>query len=274
MLIKILGTRGSIPVSNKRINKYGGNTTCLYIESSAGDIFIIDAGSGIRELGPYLIENNKLKFNMIFTHYHWDHMQGLPFFAPIFLKNSVINIYGPKKEVTAEKALSYQMHKPYFPTVTWSNIPAKISYKELKKEFRIGSLKINTIPNNHPNYTIGLKFTERKHSVVLITDNELFAKNGPTSYKQFVNFAKDAQLLIHDAQYTDEVYKSRIGWGHSTYNQVINLASDAGIKKVMFTHHDPSSSDEHIDKIVKAVKKQYPNQSVEAAAEGKTIILK
>jgi len=273
MFIKLYGTRGSIPVSNKQILKYGGNTTCVYIEASSGESVIIDAGTGIRALGSLLIKNKRNKLNLIFTHYHWDHIQGLPFFAPIYLKNSVINIYGPKNEVTVKKALSYQMTKPFFPTVTLDSLASKITFKDLKNSLRIGSLKINTIINNHPNYTVGLKFTEKNNSVAFLTDNELFAENGRTLYKNFVKFIKDAIFLIHDAQYTDEIYKR--GWGHSTYKQVMMLAKDAGVKNVMFTHHDPhSGSDKFIDNALKSMRKKFPEFNIKAAAEGNTIILR
>lgn len=274
MFIKLYGTRGSIAVASKVTQKYGGNTTCLYVESRTGDAIVIDAGTGIRKLGALLVKNKKKYIHLIFTHYHWDHIQGIPFFTPLFFKNKVITVYGHDKEVTAKKALSYQMNKPYFPTVKWAEIPAKIKYKNLQKGFKIGSIKIETIVNNHPNYTVGLKFTEGRNRVAFLTDNELFAKNGHTPYKKFVNFVKGIKLLIHDAQYTDAVYKSRIGWGHSTYTQVMRLAKDAKIKNVIFTHHEPFSSDKVIDNTIKKLKKKFPKYNIKAAAEGATFTFK
>jgi len=273
MFVKLFGTRGSVPVSNQQTRKYGGNTTCLYIKANSGDTIIVDAGTGIRELGPYLLRNRVNKMHLLFTHYHWDHMQGLPFFAPIFQKDSVITIYGPKKDVTVKKALSYQMNKPYFPT-TWADVPSKIIYKLLNNKLKIGSLKIETIVNNHPNYTLGLKFIENNNSVAFLTDNELFTQNGPTPYKKFVNFVKNVDLLIHDAQYSDQVYEFKIGWGHSTPNQVIKLVQDAGIRDVFFTHHDPLNSDKFIDNIVKDLSKKFTKINIRAAADGKTITFK
>jgi ribonuclease BN (tRNA processing enzyme) len=166
------------------------------------------------------------------------------------------------------------MHRPYFPTGAWSGLPARIQYNNLKKHFRIGRIKVSMIANNHPNYTVGFRFTERGRSFAFLTDNELFAQRGKTTYKQFVTFVRGVDLLIHDAQYTDDIYKMRLGWGHSTYNQVMNLARDARVKRVLFTHHDPASTDGYIDRIVKTVKRQFPGLRVEAAAEGRTIILK
>jgi len=273
MIIKLYGTRGSIPVASRETQKYGGNTTCLYIESTEGNAIIIDAGSGIRELGAYCLKKKKQNLTLIFTHYHWDHMQGLPFFAPLYLKGTTITIYGPDKETTPKKALFHQMMRPYFPTISWKDVPSKISYKEITKKFKIGSLTIQTIPTNHPNYTMGLKFTEGNRSFAFLTDNELFARNKTTPYQKFVDFIKNTSFFIHDAAYTEEIYKDRLGWGHSTYTQVMQLAVDAGVDHVIFTHHDPPTTDKAIDKILRIIRKKYPGQTIEAAADGKSFTL-
>jgi phosphoribosyl 1,2-cyclic phosphodiesterase len=274
MVIKFYGTRGSIAVASKDTKKYGGNTTCLYIESNSGDAIIVDAGTGIRELGTHLVQNNKDEIHLIFTHYHWDHIQGFPFFAPVYLNNKTIFIYGNKKETTVKKALAYQMVMPYFPASFPVDTRAKITFKELKDNIKIGNVLINTIPNNHPNYTTGLKFTEGKKSFAFLTDNEIFVKKGNTPYKKFVEFTKGVDFFIHDAQYNDEIYPSKLGWGHSTYTQVMRLAKDAGVKNVIFTHHDHGSSDKFIDNNIRDMRSKYPNYYIQAAADGKTIILK
>jgi len=271
MNIKFYGTRGSIPVSDKRVKKYGGNTTCLYIYTNK-DAVIIDAGTGIRDIGANLLKKKRTQITMFLTHYHWDHIQGFPFFAPIFNKNSVIEIYGPSKEITAKKALTYQMKSPFFPT-SLASLPARIVFKEIKDPFQIGTLDIRTIVNNHPNYTLGLKFTDAKKSFVFMTDNELFAKDKQTSFKSFVKFVAGADLLIHDAQYSDEIYKTRNGWGHSTYSQTMRLARESGVKNIIFTHHDPFSSDNFIDETIYDIQAEYPDYNIEGAAPGKVIKL-
>jgi phosphoribosyl 1,2-cyclic phosphodiesterase len=270
MFVKIYGCRGSIPVANRTTHKYGGNTTCLYVESRAGDAIIIDAGSGIRELGGYLVQNRKAVLHLILTHYHWDHLQGFPFFVPVYLKSTKINIYGAHKEASPKDALSYQMSFPYFPTITLANLPAQFKYRELKKVLNIGPVRIQTMEMNHPNYTKGLRFTEGGKSLVFMTDNELFYPKNKAKYRSFVNFARGAEVLIHDAAYSDEIYPKKIGWGHSTYSQVMQLANDSGVKHVVFTHHDPPTSDAFISDIVKMYRKAHPRFNIEAAADGKT----
>ncbi len=273
MKIKFFGTRGSIPVASKETQKYGGNTTCLYVESNQGDSIIIDAGSGIRELSAYCVEKKLRDLALIFTHYHWDHIQGIPFFTPAYIKSTNLNIYGPDKETKPQDALMHQMMRPFFPTVTWNDMVSKSTYFELKKKFSVGSVTIETIPTNHPNYTLGLKFSEGKKCFVFLTDNELFAKDCITPYKKFVEFIKNANFVIHDAAYTEEIYQSKLGWGHSTYQQVMKLAVDSGVSHVIFTHHDPPTTDKAIDKILQEIRENFAKKTIEAAADGKTIEL-
>lgn len=273
MLIKFYGTRGSIPVSGASTIQYGGNTTCVYVETHSGESIIVDAGSGIRELGIYLMQHRKNNLHLVFTHYHWDHIQGFPFFAPAYSKNTSISVYGPENEVVAKKSLSYQMHTPFFPTIKLTDLPANFIFKKIKNRFKIGTMTVQVIHNNHPNYTLGLKFIENKKSAVFLTDNELFSPSPNTTYKKFTKFVKDVDILIHDAQYIDENYKSKLGWGHSTYSQVMQLAMDGGVKRVMFTHHDPSSSDEFINNILRDLRMKFPEYDIDAAKTGTEINL-
>ncbi len=272
MKIQFFGTRGSIPVSDNQTRKYGGNTTCIYVESKDGNPIVIDAGTGIRELGLYLVKNKIQNINLIFTHYHWDHIQGFPFFIPIYIKDTQLQIYGPSKEIEAKKALSYQMAMPFFPAL-FDGLPSRIVFKTIEKSFTLDHIRVESITNNHPNYTVGLKFTEGGRSFCFLTDNEIYAESHRTSYKSFVDFIKDSDLLIHDAQYDDEAYKVKKGWGHSTYNQVIELVQAAQVKYVVFTHHDPMSSDQFIDKQIGELRTKFPDYKIEAAFDSKKIIL-
>jgi ribonuclease BN (tRNA processing enzyme) len=165
------------------------------------------------------------------------------------------------------------MTRPYFP-VEMSALPAKISFHELQKRNTIAGITIHTIVNNHPDYTLGLKLSEGKKSFVFLSDNELFAKGGNTPYEGFVEFVKGVDFCVHDAQYTDEDYDRKIGWGHSTFTQSMRLVKDAGVKRIFFTHHDHGSDDQFIDNMLRKMKRKYPRVTIEAAADGKKVILK
>jgi ribonuclease BN (tRNA processing enzyme) len=162
------------------------------------------------------------------------------------------------------------MASPFFPALL-ENLPAKIEFKKIADSFNIGDINVKTIVNNHPGNAIGLRFTEDKKSFVFMTDNELFANAKKTSFKKFVKFVKGADYLTHDAQYTEKIYKPR--WGHSTFSQVMQLAKESGVKNVIFTHHDPGSSDKFIDEIVANLQKEFPNYNIEGAVDGKTVHL-
>lgn len=251
MKIKFWGCRGSIPVPDGRMIRYGGNTACVEINVD-GKILIIDAGTGIRKLGEDLTREKVKHMNIFLTHSHWDHIQGFPFFNPIYTKESHICIYGYTKSYRQIKdILSKQMSYEFFP-VRFSDLKSKISfadnYDHLEKE---GNFKVSTIDTNHPINTQGIRLEKNNESFVFITDNELKAQNATTPYSGFVNFCKNATFLIHDAQFTENEYKKSKGWGHSTYRQVIQLARDAEVKNLGFYHHDPNREDKQLDEIEK-----------------------
>jgi len=252
MIIKCWGARGSIPVSGKEYKKYGGDTTCLEIRTQNDDIVIIDAGTGIRRLGNRLVKEKRHKINIIFTHTHWDHVQGFPFFKPIFVKETRINIFGcPFSKKSVKEMIAPLLIHPYFP-VSFEDIKAKIEYHSLGKEsFSIGPLTITPILLNHPNQGLGYKFTEEGRSFVFLTDNELnFKHPGGLDFEDYVTFCSGADLLIHDAEYTEEDYKLTRGWGHSVYKEALRLAAKAGVKQFGLFHHNPDSTDESLDEIL------------------------
>jgi phosphoribosyl 1,2-cyclic phosphodiesterase len=212
MIIKCWGSRGSIPVSGKEYIKYGGDTTCIEIRTKSDDIIIVDAGTGIRRLGNKLIDENRYKYNLIFTHSHWDHLMGFPFFKPLYEKQAEFMMYRcPFHGKFVETILSRIMMPPSFP-VRYSEISAKMKYVEaFTSASEIGSVTITPIPISHPDKGSGYKFTEDGKSFVFLTDNELgFMHPGGLSYKDYMEFSKGADLLIHDAEYTTEEYPSKI----------------------------------------------------------------
>ena len=257
MIINCFGSRGSIPVFGKEYLKYGGDTTSMEIRTKENEIILVDAGSGIRKLGNKLLVEGLRTINLFFTHFHWDHLLGFPFFRPIFSKDININVYGcsfnnkPIKEV-----FSQILKHPYFP-IEINDLISEISFNEnCKEHYKISSVTIEHIAISHPNQGLGYKFTEDGKSFVFIPDNELtFLHPGGLNYKDYVEFCEGADLLIHDAEYSKEDYKMKISWGHSVYNDTLNLALDAKVKKFGLFHHNQERTDDEIDEIVKQCSK-------------------
>jgi len=252
MKIKIYGARGSISVSGRKYLKYGGDTTCIEIRTDSGELIIIDAGTGIRELGESLSKEDKGKIiHMFFTHAHWDHIQGFPFFAPIYRAETRINIYGClNSSKPIQQVLATQMDKTYFP-VPIEKLPSTIKFVEgCICNMEIGSATIYGIENNHPALCHSVKIVEDGRQFVFMTDNELGQDKQGTSIGEFADFAKNADCLIHDCMYLDEEIESKRGWGHSDVSEVCDLANRAGAKQLGLFHHDPGRSDKDVDRMV------------------------
>ncbi len=246
------GSRGSIPVSGPEYQKYGGDTTCIEIRSKDGDIIIVDAGTGIRRLGNRMIAENRTTFNFIFTHSHWDHLMGFPFFKPLYNEESEIRMHRcpfPGKYV--ESIVTKLMRPPHFP-VRYSDLTATVIYRKgCPESFQIGSIEITPIALSHPNGGCGYRFEEDGKSFVFLTDNELgFIHPGGLTYKHYVRFCSGADLLFHDAEYLPEEYKMSIEWGHSTYTDALRLAMDAGVSKLGLFHLNQERTDDAVDAIV------------------------
>lgn len=252
MIIRCWGARGSIPVSGPEYVKYGGDTTCVEIRTHEDEIIIIDAGSGIRKLGNKLLAEGRIQYHMIFTHSHWDHILGFPFFKPIYRRETSIRMFGcPFTQESIKKMISRVMAPPNFP-VDFENVQADISYHEACADsFSIKSMKVMPILTSHPNPGMGYKFIEDGKSFVFLTDNELtFQHPGGLSYQDYMRFSSQADLLIHDSEYTEEEYKTKKTWGHSTYKDALKLALDAGVKKFGLFHHNQERTDAGVDEIV------------------------
>lgn len=255
MLIKCYGARGSIAVSGKDFLKYGGDTTCIYIKTKSNDSIIIDAGTGIRNLGKDLLKRKVKDLNIFFTHPHWDHISGFPFFKPLYTDGTNINIWGPKNtQAPIKKIISHTMSAPYFP-VDLKDLHAKITFKNVNHKCKIGSVDVSTVPLNHTNAGYGYKFTEKGKTFVFITDNELmFHHKGGSSYEEFVDFCMEADLLVHDAEFNDRDYRVTKGWGHSRYKDALKLALDANVKTFGLFHHNQDRTDKQVDLFLKDCK--------------------
>jgi phosphoribosyl 1,2-cyclic phosphodiesterase len=257
MRIKVWGARGSISVTGPDTLFYGGNTTCLELRSANGDLVLIDAGTGVRQAGKALMmpgEPRHVRF--FFTHSHWDHLFGFPFFEPAYLPEFHLRFCGGvHAQESIRRYLGHQMEAPYFP-VDFSNLKARCSFQCDNPHTpdlgcQLGGLRIERIALNHPNGGFGFRFTEDGRSFVFLTDNELgFEHPGGPSPAAFADFCRGATLLFHDAQYTDVEYEHTRGWGHSTYRDAVGLALAAGVERLGFFHHDPDRTDAQLDKQV------------------------
>jgi phosphoribosyl 1,2-cyclic phosphodiesterase len=252
MRIKFWGARGSIPVSGRQYIKYGGSTTCLEVRSRKDELVIIDAGSGIRLLGKELLKNSPPPFTMLFTHSHWDHVLGFPFFAPIYNKKTRIKIMGcsfssadPAREIIAKT-----MQPPGFP-VKFEEISARFEFDSLSPGgCDIGGLQVLPIELSHPNGGLGYKFCEGGRTFVFLTDNELASVHpGGRRADDYVAFSRGADLLVHDADYTDAEYPRRKTWGHSTWQQALDMALRSEVSAFALFHHNQDRSDAELDRI-------------------------
>jgi len=253
MRIKFWGTRGSIPVPGKDTTIYGGNTTCVEITLQSGRTVIIDAGTGIRPLGEKLVaDNNIAEIYLLITHIHWDHVLGFPFFNPIFDSSDKIIIDGHRTCLKGLKATFDNKTGDGFFPIKFDDLKAKIHYldKLSKGAIEIDGTVIDSIPLQHPSGGLGFRFSEGDRSLVFLTDNELQVGGDPRQTpNEYIEFCRDADILIHDSQYTPEEIDGRKGWGHSDYRSSFDLAHKAGAKRLILFHHDPSRTDAEVQAI-------------------------
>ncbi len=239
-------------MSGEHYLKYGGDTTCIEIRTKSNDTIIVDAGTGIRRLGNQLMAEGVLNYHFIFTHAHWDHLMGFPFFKPLYSPDAVLEMHRcPFHSKFVETVLSKVMAPPNFP-VKYSDLKAKITYQPVcSNTFQIGSITVTPIPLSHPNGGSGYKFVEDSKSFVFLTDNELgYIHPGGASVEEYSSFSYDADLLIHDAEYTPKEYEKRVEWGHSMYTDTLNLAMTAAVKQLGLFHINQERFDVEMDMII------------------------
>jgi phosphoribosyl 1,2-cyclic phosphodiesterase len=272
--VRIWGARGSIPTPGPNTVKYGGNTAC--VEVRCGDkLIILDAGSGIRQLGMSLDPKKHLTAYFFFSHLHWDHIQGFPFFRPGFQPGNRFHIYAKRQlNTTVENLLAGQMMYPHFPK-SLEDMAAQMTFHELDHgdEVRIGEALITCTPANHPDGCITFRIEYRKRSLIYATDTEHFETLDPVLKKHSSN----ADCLIYDAMFTEEEYLGkngempRAGWGHSTWKEGVKMARAAGVKRLVLFHHDPAHDDDFISGIEADARREFPQTY--AAYEGLTFNL-
>ncbi|MGJ8680754.1 MBL fold metallo-hydrolase [Paraglaciecola sp.] len=279
MQITFYGVRGSCPAPGPEFIKYGGNTACTHVCLEDGTDLILDAGTGIKNLGQKLIKQTN-DIHLLLTHNHWDHIQGFPFFAPIYQPNRNINITPGQISFDEYDAILTQMSGSVFP-VDYKTLPANIQITPLEKSidsWQIGQAKITRLTMNHPGggSSFGIEADGKK--VVYITDNELYPpykKN--TDFLEWVEFCKDADLIIHDAQYMIEDMPAKSGWGHSVAEEAVKLAMASRAKRMALYSHDHIRTDDQIAAIEShcqfVIEVGGANLELFAAAEGLSLEL-
>ncbi len=276
MRIRVWGTRGSLTTPGRETVRYGGYTTCIEVRLADGTLVVIDSGSGIHRLGNALLaEPGTSQLYLLLTHAHWDHLTGFPFFTPAYLERYRIHVRGGLDAKGAlRRYLEHQMDPPFFP-VEFSVLRAGFDFEGIEgPSIPIGSATVLPIPLSHPNGGSGFVLAEGRKKFVFLTDNELAVPHpGAVRREDYVDAARGADLLFHDAQYSDSEYASRTkGWGHSTWRQAVELALEAGVKRLGTFHHDPDHSDGDIDASIRLcrgiVRERRSRMSVFGVAEG------
>lgn len=248
------GVRGTLPVPGPHSVRFGGNTSCVSVEFARGPLLVFDAGTGIKVLSDHLMGRKQphLEVKVFLSHPHWDHINALPFFAPLYGQGNDIEIFGPCQGRTCvEEYLKGQMDGMYFP-ITAQEFCARSTYTNLREEvFRIEQAKVRTMLLNHPGHCLGYRVEYRNRAICYITDNELYPEDTGLRDQGYVNkleaFVHGATALITDTTYMDDEYRRYVNWGHSSVGEVVSLAHRAQVETLYLFHHDPNQNDDAID---------------------------
>lgn len=259
MNIEFWGVRGTLPVSGRDNVKYGGHTPCALIRVPGKEQIIVDAGTGISSLGNKLIKevgNGTLKLHILLTHFHLDHIMGLPFFSPLYSPAASMIFYTTGSAAKAEAYLSGLMGGKYFP-VEFKKTPSRKIFRKIPEgSFNIGEVEISSHPLHHPQGSVAYRLKYKEETIIFATDTEHSEKGID---KGLASFCSKASILVYDAAFTPEEYRSgKVGWGHSTWLEGTKLARKAGVGKLYLSHFNPFHSDKQIDKIVSLAREQFP----------------
>jgi phosphoribosyl 1,2-cyclic phosphodiesterase/GAF domain-containing protein len=286
MRVRFWGTRGSIAKAGPHTVRYGGNTSCVELRSAAGTLVVLDCGTGAHGLGQALLaaEPRALRGHVLISHTHWDHIQGIPFFAPLFVPGAEWDLYAPRGlGEQLRETLAGQMQYTYFP-VSLDRLGATVRCHDLVEGvFRVGELRVTTQYLNHPALVLGYRLEGDGAVVVYATDHEPHSRaaegagtgSAHPGDRRHATFVAGADVLIHDAQYTAAEYPAKVGWGHSPVEYAVDTAVSAGVRRLVLFHHDPLRDDDEVERIVAAAQERAGNAGTEvlAAAEGREIVV-
>lgn len=290
MRVQFWGTRGSLAKPGPSTIRYGGNTSCVEVRASDGTLIVLDCGTGAHELGIALLARGErpLRGHLLLTHTHWDHIQGFPFFAPLFVPGGEWDIYAPQGlGQQLEQTLAGQMEYAYFP-ITLAQLGATVRYHELAEgSLDVGGVRVTARYVNHPGLALGYRLQAGGATVVYASDHEPHSRHQPSAGagapavrvhpedQRHIEFLAGADLVIHDAQYTLEEYPQKLTWGHSPAELAVDFALAAGVKRLALFHHDPMRSDEAVDRLVEVCRRRVAasgaSLDVFAAAETQVI---
>lgn len=272
MRARIWGARGSLAAPGADTVRYGGNTSCIEVRSDDGTLIVLDAGTGIRKLGLTLGHQQPSRIDILLSHLHLDHLEGLGFFAPLWDPSTELHIWGPPSPVRSlSDRISQYLSPPLFP-VRLAEVPSRIRLHDAPEEpFRLGSATLRSAAIVHRGPTVGYRIEDGGRALAYLTDHEpaRAAEIGsvPSDWVSGFAVAADADVLIHDCQYTEEEYLSRAGFGHSSTRHVADFAALAGVRRLLLFHHDPNHDDQELDAMRDRVRELWDGGEVELARE-------
>ena len=278
------GVHGTLPVPGPTTLRYGGNTPCVSVDVGGEPLIVFDCGSGVKMLSDEVMKHADERFSarIFISHPHWDHINTIPFFGPLYLRGNQIEVYGPYQgDLTIERVVSAQMESVYFP-VTVREFGARLTFRDLREEsLDFGAVRIDTMLLKHPGYCLGYRLSAHGRRLCYITDNELYLRDNPSYDARYVErlaeFVHGADVLVTDTTYRDHEYPSKVDWGHSCVSQVAALAARAQVKRLHLFHHDPDQDDVAIDAKLaearQALEQLGASLACEAPAEGLKLAL-
>jgi phosphoribosyl 1,2-cyclic phosphodiesterase len=269
MQARIWGCRGSLAAPGPETLRYGGNTSCLEVRTEAGGLVVLDAGTGIRGLGRTELPD---RIHLLLTHLHLDHIEGFPFFAPVWREETELHIWGPQSTTRSlEARIARYLSPPLFPR-DLAELPCRLRFHDVPTdEWELEGVRISAAPVSHPGPTVGYRLSENGRALAYIPDHEpalgAHLEELQGEWISGWDLADGADVLLHDAQFTEDEYPRRVGWGHSSVAHAVSFAARAKVRRLLLFHHDPSRSDEELDALL-ARAREMTDGEIELAYEG------